>query len=71
MNSELSRPSEKGSEEIICPGIMTRLFSKGHNQKRFPPFAKIWEMYTKQVPSMKEIVEAKNEEKYSGLVWTS
>ena len=52
-------------------GIMTRLFLKGHIQKRFPPFAKVWEMHTKQVPSIKEIVEAKNEEKYSGLVWTS
>lgn len=63
MNFELSNSLEKGSEGIICPGIMRRLLPKGYNPKRFSHFAKVWEMHKKQVPSMKETVEADSEEK--------
>ena len=42
VNSELSNPSEKASDKLICPRIL-RLFPKGHNGKnRFPPFARAW-----------------------------
>ena len=73
VNPEPSNASQKASKRLICHGIMIRLFPKGHNQKkRFPPFTRVWEMWTRVLSSHEREREVATVRKgRTGLVQTS